>query len=528
MTEARADFDVIVIGGGINGAGIARDAALRGMSVLLLEANDFGSGTSSWSSRLIHGGLRYLEHGEIPLVYESLHERRRLRKTAGHLVRPLRLLIPLYRGGQRAPWLVRLGMVAYDLLSIGKALPGHKMLRLADVIKIAPGIRTDGLLGAAAYFDAQVTFAERLVIENIVAAAEAGATLRNYTRVSEILPAADGTQTVKFDVPDGSDTATAQCVVNAAGPWVDRVLANAPQPQSRLMGGTKGSHIVVAPFKGAPSDACYVEAASDGRPLFIIPWNRQYLIGTTDIRFDGDPADARPSSAEVDYLLETVNQLFPKARLSRADIAYAYAGVRPLPFNPEGPESAITRRHIIHRHAGAEGRLLSIIGGKLTTYRNLAEQVVDKISAFATGELTECVTDEQPLPGGGAVDASVLEAFSGLESNGRERLLSLYGSRCSRLAELARSEPDCAALLDAESGIVAAEVALAVRDEFARNLIDIVHRRMMTGLSASQGVAANEAIAAAAARELGWSDAQKSAELKALAEYNGRLRRLSG
>ena len=183
MVGEVPQFELIIIGGGINGAGIARDAAMRGIKTLLLEANDFGSGTSSWSSRLIHGGLRYLEYGELPLVYESLHERRNLRVIAAHLVQPLRITIPIYKGSKRGRVLIRMGMTAYDILSLGKKLPRHNMLSRDELIDVEPGLNSDGLRGGAQYYDAQVTYAERLVLENIIAAAEAGATVRNYCPV---------------------------------------------------------------------------------------------------------------------------------------------------------------------------------------------------------------------------------------------------------------------------------------------------------------------------------------------------------
>lgn len=524
MTGAAAKFDAIIIGGGINGAGIARDAALRGLNVLLLEAVDFGSGTSSWSSRLIHGGLRYLEYGEIPLVYESLHERRYLRRIASHLVSPLKLIIPLYRGGKRAPWLVRLGMIAYDTLSMGKSLPRHRMLSKEQLLALVPSVNPQGLRGGASYYDAQITYAERLVIENIIAAAEAGADVRNYHQVSGIDFSTEGEHTVTFIGPDGaSQRAHARCIVNAAGPWVDRVLAGTLAGQARLMGGTKGSHIITAAFEGAPNDAFYVEAASDGRPVFIIPWNDQYLIGTTDIRFAGDPRDASASVAEVDYLLATANAVFPCAKLTRADINYSYAGVRPLPYVEEGPESAITRRHIIHRHAGIARGMLSIIGGKLTTYRNLAEQVVDSIERTLGRTSSRCVTASTALPGGGDRQSAeeTLATLTGLPEPLRQRLLAVYGSRVARLVELCEGSPEL--LVGMDSGFLGAEVAMAVRDEFACTLVDILHRRLMLGLAADQGRAAAAGVAAIAATELGWDAAQTCQQLAGLTEYNQRL-----
>jgi glycerol-3-phosphate dehydrogenase len=529
MTDAS--HDLIVIGGGINGAGIARDAALRGLDVLLLEARDFGSGTSSGSSRLIHGGLRYLEYGELPLVYESLHERRCLRRIASHLVRPLRINIPLYRGGRRPPWLVRIGMLAYDLLSFRKSLPWHRMRSRDELLAEAPGIDPEGLLGGAQYYDAQVTYAERLVIENVVAAAEAGADVRNYSPVTAIRIENGTVRGVSFvdRATSRESRAFAPVVVNAAGPWVDRVLATGGTPMPRLMGGTKGSHIVVGAFRGAPRDAFYVEAGSDGRPVFILPWNDQYLIGTTDIRYDGDPAEVTASPEEVRYLLDATNAVFPDAKLDNGDIHYVYAAVRPLPHRSKGPESAITRRHIIHRHDGHAAGLLSVIGGKLTTYRHLAEQLVDRVLRNRPGGKPpgkpRCTTATMLLPG--AVDTDLartaLESLAELSADGRRRLLGIYGGRCLRLTELVDDEPRLGATIDADRGVLAAEVIHAIRNEYARTLVDIVHRRLMIGLSPDLGASASDAVLALAAAELEWSAGDVQRERQALDAYNGRL-----
>lgn len=527
MAAGGQDYDLVVIGGGINGAGIARDAALRGLSVLLLDAADFGGGTSSWSSRLIHGGLRYLEYGEISLVYESLHERRTLRRIAPHLVKPLRLTIPLYRGGQRAPWIVRLGLIAYDLLSWDKKLKHHRMLSRDELLARAPGISADGLRGGASYYDAQVTFAERLVIENVIAAAAAGADVRNYCAVTRIETGESGVRGVHFDdrSSGASVFAGARSIVNAAGPWVDDVLSHTGVPMPRLMGGTKGSHIVVAPFAGVGSDAYYVEAV-DGRPVFIIPWNGQVLIGTTDIRYDGDPRDARASRDEIDYLLSSVNAVFPEASLAPADVRYAYAGVRPLPHVEKGPESSITRKHILHEHDGRTRGLVSIIGGKLTTYRNLAEQTVDLVQRILGIAQSPSDTASSPLPGGDVpADTHGLPPVS---DDGRQRLTMVYGSRCQRLSALCAGDSSLARVLEPASGLLAAEVALAIREEFALHLTDIVHRRLMTGLGPDLGDGSAAAVAEVAAAELGWSADQRAAELAALMTWNERLRQPAG
>ncbi len=254
MAEAKRHFDIAVIGAGINGAGIARDAALRGLSVIVLEQSDLCSGTSWASSRLIHGGLRYLEYGEIGLVYESLHERRNLRRVAAHLVKPLRICIPIYESAKRGPLLIRLGMIAYDVLSYGKSLPGHEMLNRGRILAEESGLGPNSLRGAARYYDLQVTFAERLVLENLLAARSAGAEIHTYSKVDEITVADTVAHAIVYTDQESAaaTVVTASVVVNAAGPWVDSVLGVATESAPRLIGGTKGSHIIVGRLDGAP------------------------------------------------------------------------------------------------------------------------------------------------------------------------------------------------------------------------------------------------------------------------------------
>ena len=527
MTD-REHFDVAVIGAGINGAGIAHDAATRGLKVVVLDKDDMCSGCSAISSRLIHGGLRYLEYGELPLVYESLHERRNLLHNAPHLVKPLRLCIPIYRGAKRGPLLIRLGMLAYDLLSLGKELPRHDMLDRGEIEVQVPGLRREGLRAAARYFDAQVEFAERLVLENLLAAREAGAEIRTHCRVTAIgvENGRASTLTCRRE-SDGQETTIAVgAVINAAGPWVDSVLETAPSQTRRHIGGTKGSHIIVGRFQGAPEDAFYVEAQADGRPFFIIPWNGQFLIGTTDIRYDDDLDAVRASDAEVDYLLAETNRVFPHAKLERADIHYAYAGIRPLPARDKGPESAITRRHIISANTDVARGLVSIVGGKLTTYRSLAEQTVDKLGRRLRLRLPPCVTRDRLLPGAVGIEearASLAE-LNLLTADGVERLLAIYGGRAQLIGKLCIDRPELARTLDAGDTVLAAEVVFALREEFAETLIDVVFRRMMIGLDPDQGRAMYGAIADIAAAELRWGDAEKSAQLDALVDYSESLR----
>jgi len=372
-------YDVVIIGAGINGAGIARDAAMRGLKVLLIEKGELGEGTTSASTRLIHGGLRYLEHFEFGLVYESLRERETLLRIAPDLVRPLAMAIPIYKQGRRGWLTIRAGMVLYDLLSWGKSLPRHRMLSRAESLGRWPGLNPEGLVGSALYYDAQVEFPERLVLANVQSAREFGAEVLTHTRVTGLT--ASG---VEF----GGQFAEASVIINAAGPWIDLVLKSVKSP--RLIGGTKGCHIVVAPFEGAPANAIYLEARSDGRPVFIIPWNKLYLIGTTDVPFEADPDEVRCEDWEIDYLLSETNLALPVAKLTRDNILQTYSGVRPLPFQSS------TRRHFIREHPQLSN-LLSIVGGKLTTYRSLSEECVDLIFRKLGRDSPPCRTSTEIL-----------------------------------------------------------------------------------------------------------------------------------
>lgn len=378
-------YDVVIIGAGINGAGIARDAARRGLKVLLIEKGEIGAGTTSASTRLIHGGLRYLEHFEFGLVYESLRERETLLRIAPDLVRPLAIAIPIYKQSRRGWLTIRAGMILYDLLSLGKSLPRHRMLSRAETLERWPGLNPEGLVGSALYYDAQVEFPERLVLANVVSAREFGAEVLTHTRVTNLVVEDGKVSGVEF-----GGFVEAGVVVNAAGPWIDQVLAPVQSP--KLIGGTKGSHLVVPVFPGAPPNAIYLEARSDGRPIFIIPWNKLYLIGTTDVRFEGDPDQVRCELWEIDYLLSETNLALPGAHLTRDNILYTYSGVRPLPANSS------TRRHFIREHPQFSN-LLSIVGGKLTTYRSLSEESVDLIFRKLGKDVPPCTTASEKLPG---------------------------------------------------------------------------------------------------------------------------------
>ena len=418
-------------------------------------------------------------------------------------------------------------MIAYDLLSFRKLTPNHEILDAAEIQDREPGLRRDGLRGAACYFDAQVTFAERLVLENLLAARSAGAVINTHCEVREICVSKGRVNSLIYADASGALRELAVgSIVNASGPWVDQVLRLAPRATKRFIGGTKGSHIIVARFPGAPTDAFYVEAAADCRPIFIIPWNGQCLIGTTDIRYTDDLDHIRASRAEIDYLLAETNRVFPGAGLDVSDIHFAYAGVRPLPYRAKGPESAITRRHIIKANRQVAKGLVSIIGGKLTTYRNLAEQTVDKLAKILRRKLPECRTHDTLLPGAWGIDRAQqqLVALRMLSDNSVERLLHIYGGRAVGICELMEVGATCRETLDDDSTLLAAEVVFTIRDEFAATLTDIVFRRMMIGFDPDQGRSQYAAVCSVAAGELGWTTDEANAQMERLVSYADSLR----
>lgn len=522
MSAEPGSYDLIVIGAGINGAAIAREAALVGLGVLLLEQDDLGSGTSAASTRLIHGGLRYLEHAELGLVYESLHERERLLRLAPHLVTPLGLYLPLYRGGKRPPWQIRAGMWVYDLLSLGRSVPRHRMLAEAAVVKALPGLARDGLIGAAHYYDAQIAYPERLIVELVRDAVAHGASLRTHARVTRIDVVANRTRGVEWLGNDGTvGRAEAPRIVNATGPWVDRVVGDLAT--RKLLGATKGSHLVCRPFPGAPAQAVYAEAASDGRPFFVVPWNELYLIGTTDERFDGDPGKIAIDAAEYRYLIEAAEKLFPAAAPLDRYVCYTQAGARPLPRSSASRTAAITRRHLIYEHRRARG-LFSIVGGKLTTHRALAEDVLRRIWPRRDRPF-KSATRDRPLPG--ALDATARAELLGalgalLGADQAARLWRIYGAQAAAIAALAQSSKELATVVGPAARLLVAELVYAVQDEWASSLADILLRRSMAGLGADRGLDVAPAAAEWLVRLGLWSKSRADHEVES---YRALVRR---
>lgn len=515
MENSSKNFDVVVIGAGINGAGVARDAAMRGLKVLLLDKADIASGTSSTSTRLIHGGLRYLEHGEFGLVRESLLERETLLRIAPHLVKPLPMLLPIYKHSHRGRLKVRAGLLAYDFLSQHKTLPRHRFLSLSDTIEHAPGLSTKDLLGAAVYFDAQAEYAERLVVENVISAVEHGAVVHTYCRVTKINVENGHITGVDFvdQLSNKTNSVKTTSVVNASGPWVDELIETMTLPKSRLIGATKGSHIVVPAFSGAPKVAMYVEARTDHRPFFVIPWNGQYLIGTTDLRYQSSLDDVHIDQSEATYLLAETNNLFPQAQLDANAVLFTFSGVRPLAHSAAKDEQSITRRHFIRKTAGANG-LLSIVGGKLTTYRKVAEQTVDLVEKQSGGLSRDTAYSELP---GGEGYAAFAEKFRNEPPFGKrttERLLALYGARAGRVAELAESQRELARIVDTNSGGIAAEAIHAFVEELAQTLSDVMLRRTMWAFNSKGGFDVVDDVARVCANYFGWTSDRMADEIE--------------
>ncbi|MGA5702434.1 FAD-dependent oxidoreductase [Peterkaempfera bronchialis] len=520
--------DLAVVGAGINGLAIARDAAARGLRVVVVDRADAGSGTSSTSSRLIHGGLKYLERYDFTLVHESIRERHLLFRNAPHLVRDYPMLIPFYAGNSRPGALIRLGLAAFDAMAVGRGRGRSRSVSTRRVARQWPHLSTKGLRGAALFHDAQVPWAERLCVELLLDARRLGAQILTHTTVTGLIRDGDRVSGLRTrDNRTGHEREVrARLTVNAAGPWIDQVL-DGQISSRRLNGGTKGSHVIVDPFPGAPETCIFFEAASDQRPIFVFPWEGRYLLGSTDLSYDGDLDEVIADDAEIDYLLSETNRIFPSAGLTPDDVLYSVAGIRPLPYTADVTDNAaISRGHTVLDHAPAHPGLLSVIGGKLTTHRALAEDVTDQALKVLGRVPRPCTTRTRPLPG---ADTSHWPAFRQdfldspvLTPAQRRRLLDLYGVRARQVLALAEADPDLLDTVDQESGAIGAEVVLAVREEGAATLGDILLRRTLIGLGGDMGRAAAPRCARIAAPHLGWDEDRIQDEL---AGYDRELRR---
>jgi glycerol-3-phosphate dehydrogenase len=503
-----------VIGGGINGVAIARECARHGRRTLLVEQNDFASGTTSRSTRIIHGGLRYLEHGELGMVRESLHERERLLEEAPHLVRQLEFLLVLPKkpySFTRSSLAIRTGLWLYHHWAGGQRAPDGGLRDFERRLDAGES------WSVYSYEDAQCEFPERLVAEWLVDAVAAGALVRNHTEALEITRRnARVTGARLRDAISGQEyKVSAHWIVNATGPWADFVVAGSGIAAPQMVGGVRGSHLVLPNVSCAPGQPVYFEAL-DGRQIFVLPWNGQILVGTTEVADSGRPENSRPAAEEIDYLLASFLRLFPRSHLTKADIRYSLAGVRPLPYSPGKKYGAVTRKHILHDHRddGAAG-LISLIGGKLTTAASVARDVARKLGVHVTEPANVFAVAAQPDD----LDSTLRQWAHLVASKARipeicaEAVAEWHGRQALTVAHAASVDERLREPLCSHSCHLVAEAVEAVNHEHAITLGDILLRRVPVALGACWSEACSKEAATKIGAALGWDQARIHEEL---------------
>jgi glycerol-3-phosphate dehydrogenase len=508
-------FQVIVIGGGINGVAIARECARAGRRTLVVEQNDFAAGTTSRATRIIHGGLRYLEHAELGLVRESLLERRRLLQDRPHLVHPIHFLLALDQNSGRSAFTIRTGLWLYRRLGGGRLQAGTS---LKDQQKLERLLDSGQRWSVFSYEDAQCEFPERLVAEWLVEAMEAGAVARNHTQVLavDVRHRRVAGVLLRDQLSGKEERVEATWIINATGPWADRLCQRSRiQTSHPMLGGVRGSHIVLPRFAGAPDAAVYTEAV-DKRPIFVIPWNEQVLVGTTEVADQNDPGKVQPSPEEIDYLMRSFVHLFPQVKLSAADIRYTFAGVRPLPFAPKENAGAVTRKHYLHDHAqdGAE-HMISVIGGKLTTAAELARQCAARIGVSSQSSKTLAIASAESAVL--LLDQWVIEIgnVGGISEDTARGIVEWHGKRALDISRMAQRSPDLRAPLCSHSEHIVAEAVDAFAGECAATLGDVLLRRVPVALGACWSPACSREAAARIGAAMGWTDSQSAAQLEA-------------
>ncbi len=507
--STQQPWDILVIGGGATGAGIAVDAASRGFQVLLLEREDFGKGTSSRSTKLVHGGVRYLEQGNVPLVMEALRERGLLRRNAPHLVHDMGFLIPNYRWWE-TPFF-GIGMKVYDLLAGRYGFDGSKVLSRAQALALLPTLDQAGLRGGVLYHDGQFDDA-RLLIQLMETAADAGATVLNYAPVVALHKNNAGT----MDGASAIDTETGECfdikakiVINATGVFTDQLRRLADSSASSLVSPSQGIHLVLPRAFLPGATALMVPHTSDGRVLFAIPWHEHIVVGTTDTPIDQPSYEPRPLEQEIDFVLQTAGEYLTRPP-TRTDVLSVFVGIRPL-VKAAGPKSkktaALSRDHTLHIDPSG---LLTIVGGKWTTYRHMAEDAVNHAIPLGKLPRRSCTTRTLPIHG----------FHPHPEQLGS---LAVYGADAAPLRALAEARPELARQLHPELPYLAAEVVWAARMEMARTLEDVLARRTRAlFLNARAALQMAPEVASLLAQELGRDDAwihSQGAEFQTLAAH---------
>lgn len=522
LSDLEQGVDVLIIGGGITGAGVALDAVTRGYTVGLVERSDFAGGTSSRSTKLVHGGLRYLPQWQLGLVREAAIERDRLRRLAPHLVTPLQFVVPLYTGMRRPlgvdvpgffrrlhPLLIRTGLWLYDLLAMTDLR--HDTMSPHVLHAEFPNLRTEGLTAAYRYYDAQ-TDDVRLTHAVLNGARRAGALTLNYAEARAISPGSPSIITVRDRHGSGETRVRARHIVNAAGVWAEEVAHLSGEAPFHIQ-HSKGTHLVLD-LPLAANSALVIPETDDGRLAFLVPWRDRWILGTTDESYDGDLSAPRPTAGEARYLLDHLNRYLSLSVGPEAIIG-AYAGLRPLVRRGGARSAELSRSHEVIEHPHA---MVSIIGGKLTTFRKMAEDSVDVV-VRRDGRRTPCRTGDLVLdPNADAtrVEREALEA--GLTSVDASHLHASYGSGAFRILDILREDPSSKRRLVPDLPVIAAEVVYACRDEQALSLADwMMNRSRLAVLDRHRGQHCAPTVAALMGKELGWPEAETKLQLDAFA-----------
>lgn len=530
--EEHADevFDIVVIGGGITGAAVAYDAAGRGLSVALLEKNDYGWATSAATSKLIHGGLRYLQNMEFGLVRESLRERRIMGNIAPNLVYPIEFLVPSYTDLKRNKWLLRTGLSLYDVLSYdrcmtwdnSKRIPHHHWLSKETVMKMEPEVRTKGLTGGSIYYDSQSIYPERLTLAFIKSAIAQGAKTANYAKVVDFL-FSDGNRVEGVRVEDGLTQKTVEVrgklVINCGGPWADIILnlATRSGEAKHHIRRSEGIHILSRRFTTRYAVVMWTPA---GRHFFTIPWRGYQLIGTTDKDYEGNPDEYRVSRQSIEELIVDTNNSIGDGKMTYEDVAFAWGGLRPLVDDQTEGTYESSRKYEIYDNAtdGFDG-LITVEGGKYTTSRHLAESVLAMVEKKLDRAPVKPITDQQFLAG---CDIKDMDAFmadlnrscTDFDSKTIEFVGRNYGTESRAVFELARKDPALSEVV-CEDGQIMAAVVYAIENESAKTLTDILMRRTGIGNIGHPGMPMLEKVGRIAAKALSWDDATLEREISA-------------
>ena len=509
-TLSHGVFDLIIIGGGIIGTGVARDAARRGLRTLLVEKEDFAYGTTSRSTRLIHGGLRYLRMLDFKLVRQDLKEREILLNIAPHLVHPLEFVIPLLRRAPYYRFVLPIGLRLYDVLSHGTSLPKCRRLSPEETLELEPSLTdTGGLTGAFLYCDCQAEYMERLCIENVLDAAGKGACILNHAAMSQILfknGMVNGIR-IKDTLTGEEHQANGRLILNTAGPWADLVWQKLGAGHTGKIRKTKGIHLLTSKLA---DHALVLFARSNGRLFFIVPWLGYSLIGTTDTDYSGDLDNLYAAKSDVDYLVSETQHYFPGFKPD--DILYTTAGLRALVPEGRKAESKTSRAHKLIDHERRDGirGFLSIIGGKNTAYRGIAEEAVDLVCKKLDVHYP-CLTARTPLPGAPAAPENDIEKAAmenGLPLETAAHLAAIYGSRFASVLQYIREDKRLGNPISSGARDILAQIKHAVVEEAALSVSDFMLRRSFIGLGPEQGLDAVETVAREMGALLGWSSAE--------------------